>query len=146
MLLALLSVLSACSSPESPSDTPDLTIEARDATYETIPNASIAILSFTLVIRNDSGREALAGCGMSIERDTGAGFELVVPGPCNGAVGPSETIPAKRQRIVQIARNIPVGALVGSARYRVTMQFAFGPEFSAAIPFSSQLFQVAELK
>lgn len=135
----------ACASPGAPSD-PQLSIVARDAEYWSVPTATIAGLSFSAVIQNDFHQPAMLGCGISLERNTGAGFQVVTPGAClgGGLSTDLDTVAPESERVYQLTTNLPLGAVDESASYRVVMSFFFGPTYKTGFVFYSAPFTITK--
>jgi hypothetical protein len=135
----MAAALISCASVSSPLDT-RMSIEAKDAPYTVTPQASIGVIRVSLQVRNESDRVAKQGCGIFLERDTGSGFEVVVPGACIGtgalgeAINPGDIMP------LEFPTNAPLTSISETAKYRVGLLFAFGPDFSSVVEIYSDPF------
>ena len=134
--------LAACASPGAPAD-PQLSIVVRDVEYWPVPQATHVSFSFSAVIKNNSHQPAGHGCGISLERDTGAGFQVVSPGACSGDWLSTETIAPGSEHIYQSVKGLPLAAVDESASYRIVMYFVFGPTYKTFVAFYSAPFAIA---
>src|SRR4051812_9734944 len=115
---ALMAVaLISCASVSSPSDT-RMSIDAKDAPYTVTPQASIGVVRLSLQVRNESDRIAKQGCGTFLERDTGSGFEVVVPGACIGTGALGDAINPGGIMPLEFPKSIPVTFISETAKYR----------------------------
>lgn len=144
-LVLALSVIAAagCASSAAPLDPPQLFVIAQDAQYSSAPHATVAIINFSAVITNSSDQPAALGCGISLQRNTGAGFHFVSVGACLASGASTEMVPARGQRTYQLTKDLPLASVDESASYRIIVPFYFGPAFKTGISITSEPFTIS---
>ena len=130
-----------CATPSAPD--PQVLIYARNASYSIAPAAQ-ATISAELVFLNTSDRLAKLGCGLSLERDTGSGFEVVDRAACSSVGGLAESIFPNKEVTLPVVRDYPSTLIDENSKYRFVMSLAFAPEFNRTLGFRTEPFVLSK--
>lgn len=106
-------------------------------------SGGVASLSLTMRVTNKENVSAKRGCGISIERDTGSGYQVVSLGACLNSDGSGVIIPPDSTAFIEVTRTLSASDVDENASYRLAMTFSFAPEFKSGLPFQSAPFKLS---
>jgi hypothetical protein len=127
----------------NPAPEPKITVTALNPVYVIPQQGSLAVVTFDLLVKNDSDVAASAGCGLWLEKASGNGFVKIGDSPCAPTAGSGTNIAAHTEVILRgLTKVVSASTIEEAAQYRVVISLTLGPHFKSGDAFDSQVFSL----